>query len=644
MKKRILAVLFSLLAVGMLLSAAGAQEPGETVTGYFPEVKYLRPNMVASADVLETIPAFQIVSIRVVKGFWGEYTSGSGVTGYLYFKEIRPVPEPVPCEPYAAYCPERQALRTLPESNQKTERRLEASQLITVDGSAKGFLHVQLPDGESGYVPAGTVSKAVFKPKKVEALRFCVGEETPALEMPLFGAAVLDQVHPGMVLDTREVCGDFYVLRGEDGTPAYVWKGAARKWSATDTEQNAFFKLPVISGKKGDLKPEEVYAKARITAERAELCRTEGDSLFLSAGDSVYVYSRFGGFCGVRSRQVFGYVRQEDLEIQDRAALAEQLRTLDLSGAKVERNPYLDQALPLLEEGNSFLLRYNAITGADLTPLFPLGLPYFWGGRNYKAITERWPEYTVREDWQSSSGGHYVKGHFYIYGFDCIGLVRHVAAKAGYPVPGDSVSGLGEDSFCLSGHHIWCSARHPLPEDWAEAAAAMEVGDILLLHYPGTHAMMYIGTLRDYGYTAEQLPLLADALDYPLMIQSGSNPYCYFRFKNMLDHQKSGFFAKAEPPDGGASVAILGVDRDRAEMIIEYMDEETRSACFEVEGTCVTAFSFRNVRDYFIYRETVPAEAESPAPDREAGALAEEGDPLPEETDAAGGDEPAGES
>ena len=117
--------------------------------------------------------------------------------------------------------------------------------------------------------------------------------------------------------------------------------------------------------------------------------------------------------------------------------------------------------------------------------------------------------------------------------------------------------------------------------------------------------MMYIGTLRDYGYTEEQLPALAGALDYPLMIQSGSNPYCYFRFKNFLEETEDPFFKKAEPPDGGASVCILGPARDDAEMIIDYMD--TASACFEVEGSCVTVFGFRNIRDYFFYRETPPA-------------------------------------
>ena len=631
MKKRAIIGILGLICFLSLLCAAGAEQGAETVTGYFRENKFLRPKMEPSRDVLDTIPGYTVVTVRPIANDWGETTSERGITGYIYYKDILPLPKDKPCTPYAAYCAERQALRTLPEGGQQTERRLEASTLITVDGVNGSFLHVTLPDGEAGYVPKSTVSRAVFKPKKVDALLFCVGEEADALEMPLFGAAAVFPVTPGTAYRTEAVCGDFYVLRGEDGAAAYVWKGIARKWSATDTAQQSFFQKPVITGKRGNLTPEAVYGKGLVNDGGAELLRTAGEAIPLSAGESVYVYAAFGGFYGVRGRQVFGYVRQADVTIPDRAEWVARILNTDLSGATITRNEYLDQALPLLEEGNAFLLRYNAITGADLEPVFPLGVPYFWGGRSYAAITERWPGYTVREDWQDSSGGHYLKGHFYVYGFDCIGLVKHVCAKSGHRIVGDSVSGLGADAFCLSGHHIWCSARNPLPDDWAEAAAAMEIGDILLLHYPGTHAMMYIGTLRDYGYTEEQLPALAGALDYPLMIQSGSNPYCFFRFKNFLDQEKTGIFAKAEPPDGGASVCILGLGRDDAEMIIEYMDEDTSSACFEVEGTCITTLSFRNVRDYFIYRETAPVTEKAQEEPVEAPAVPED----PEEAESA---------
>lgn len=607
MKNRMTArILVLIAAMALMLAAGGAEETGETVTGYFRTNKNLRPRMEASKESLESIPAYTVMTIRVVRGYWGEYTSERGITGYIFFQEIVPVPEYTPCEPFPAYCKERQSLRSLPEGGQKSEKRIEAGQLITVDGEWQRYYHVRLADGETGYVMQKTVSKADFTLKQTDMQFFCVAEAAAAMEMPLVDAKEVFSVMPGTIYRTNEVCGDYYVLRTEAGDPAYVWKGNARKLSATDAMQQSFFQTPVMSGQKGKIRPEDVYRKGVIKRDGATLYRTEGEDLALAEGESVYVYASYGGFCGVRGRKVFGYVLQEDVELLDRAAMTEQIRALDLSGAKIVRNEFLDVALPLLEEGNPFLLRYNVITGAELEPLFPLGMPYFWGGRNYRAITEKWPEYTVREDWQSS-GGYYLKGNFYVYGFDCIGLVKHVYAKSGHAI-GDSVSGLGEYDYCRTKHHVWCSRCSPLPEDWTEAAARMQVGDLLLLHYPGTHAMMYIGTLRDWGYTEEQVPALAEALDYPLMIQSGGNPYCYFRFKNMLDNATEKRFQGVLPPDGGASICIVGLERDNAEFTIEYL--ERTAGCFEVEGACVTTFSFRNVRDYFIYRIT-PVEQES---------------------------------
>ena len=39
--------------------------------------------------------------------------------------------------------------------------------------------------------------------------------------------------------------------------------------------------------------------------------------------------------------------------------------------AQVERAPVLDAAFSLLEEDNIFLLRYNALTGAEIEARFP---------------------------------------------------------------------------------------------------------------------------------------------------------------------------------------------------------------------------------------------------------------------------------
>ena len=56
------------------------------------------------------------------------------------------------------------------------------------------------------------------------------------------------------------------------------------------------------------------------------------------------------------------------------------------AGVSAERSRALELALSMLEEGNPFLVRYNAENGTDIAARFPLGCPYFWGGRNVKNI------------------------------------------------------------------------------------------------------------------------------------------------------------------------------------------------------------------------------------------------------------------
>lgn len=270
----------------------------------------------------------------------------------------------------------------------------------------------------------------------------------------------------------------------------------------------------------------------------------------------------------------------------------------NLSETIVTRNDYLDKAFAMLEEKNSFLLRYNAITGAGIQSLFPQGVPYFWGGRSYNVLRELYPEYNTLAAWQSSPL-YYRQGTLYLYGFDCVGFVKAVCSLAKRPVSRNFYE-LFAWEYCNDGYHIWCKSDHPMPEDWTCVAEKLEIGDILVVYHPGMHVMMYIGTLRDYGYTEKQIPYLADYLDYPLMIQCGEDPMCYIRFSQYINTSENERIQKATPPDGGVSICIIGVSVEDAEYIIRspHMDYH----CFFVEGSCVNLFDFDRVTDYIVYR------------------------------------------
>ena len=140
----------------------------------------------------------------------------------------------------------------------------------------------------------------------------------------------------------------------------------------------------------------------------------------------------------------------------------------------------------------------------------------------------------------------------------------------------------------------------PMPQDWAAMAQKLIPGDILVIRHPGTHVMMYIGTLRSYGYTEKQLPSLAAYLDHPLMIHCGGNPRGVENFTRIIRTTADRRTAAANPPDGGVALALLGVPAQAA----DYMETACGIdyPCFDVEGCCVTAFDFSTVSWYVWYR------------------------------------------
>ena len=583
-----------------LPSLAGTPpEPGTVVTGYFTDMKYLRPAMKATWENVDRIPAYTMIEITVVQGYWGEAVSEKGVKGYINFQDMRPAPAPEPCEPWQGYCTEKAPFRAFPEIKLEAEEFLRPQRLLVVNGTLDYFYHVTLADGRSGYVLQKSVKKAEFHAEKVQEKRFCVGRETPVREYPLDGAAEIGRLSPGEIYVTDSQTGDYYVV-SVNGAAGYIYKGSLKIWARSPGSGILFFRDARLQGKRDDEEAKVLCAQAAVGDAGAVLHGKPGKSVSLSPDEKIYVYAVYGGFCGVSCDAGYGYVREDAVRIMDREAMLAEIRGKDLSGASLRASPFLDQALAMLEEGNPFLLRYCALTGADVRALFPLGVPYFWGGRGYNVLTERWPEYTVREAWQSSLV-YYHKGTNYVFGFDCIGFVKNVYRLAGFPIS-DTVESLGEKEYCEA-HHVFCSDRRPVGKNWAETAKSLRAGDLLYVHHPNPHAMIYIGTLRDWGYTAEQLPALANALDDPLMIQCGENPSCHFRFRDLLSQQQSGLLADAEPTDGGVCVCIIGPKKKEAEQVVEAHGVKCR--CFDVEGACVTLFDFNAVKSYFVYRPTI---------------------------------------
>ena len=214
----------------------------------------------------------------------------------------------------------------------------------------------------------------------------------------------------------------------------------------------------------------------------------------------------------------------------------------------VKRSAVLDAALSLLEEGNPFLLRYNALTGAAVRARLPYGVPYLYGGQAESHVFAKEPDYVVQEAWVNSPI-YYRAGVKYIYGFDCYGYVKWVWKEAGLgslPTAREMLNDVGQSVFN--------SAVRPMPA-FSGLASSLRPGDLLVTE---GHIAIFLGTLRQFGYTAEEAPELAPWLDWPLVIHSTVHAGVSDHFAHLIETglQK---YRTATVTDGGVGVSLLGV-------------------------------------------------------------------------------------
>ncbi|MBR5961546.1 MAG: C40 family peptidase [Clostridia bacterium] len=239
------------------------------------------------------------------------------------------------------------------------------------------------------------------------------------------------------------------------------------------------------------------------------------------------------------------------------------------SAGIADRYHVLDVALSMLEEGNPFLKRYNEDTGAEIESRFPLGCPYYWGGRHVDKILEKvYPE---------QGSDYYQTDRQYLYGLDCAGYTRWITEQMGY-TPHDSISNLLNRSK-YKDYVIYKAAK----KTGTQRVEELSIGDILCIEHPdgGYHCAMFIGTLLDFGYTARALPKeLRPYLHHPLLIHcTGSSDY-YERYRAYLEEQGD---TTTQPPYGGVVVTLLdAATEDAPSRTPAVLDLET--PCFDLEG------------------------------------------------------------
>lgn len=259
----------------------------------------------------------------------------------------------------------------------------------------------------------------------------------------------------------------------------------------------------------------------------------------------------------------------------------------------VKQDPLLDAAFSMLEVGNPFLDAYNEITGAGVEPYFAYGLPYFFGGtydyvaKGQQHLFSRAPEYAKRSCWEQTK--FYDKNKVYLYGLDCSGYTRWIYNEVGWPRH-DTLSGMiNEYGKYAKKNHVYSHRKGKEMPPYEELAETLQLGDLLVVKPKegGRHVMMFIGTLRDYGFTAETAPTLAAYLDYTLVIHCGPNPMYGTRMQQYLDeHADDPYYDNVNIPNGGVCVSLIGVPVEEAEY--QVVDSNTTYYCFDLNGYPLT--------------------------------------------------------
>ena len=216
------------------------------------------------------------------------------------------------------------------------------------------------------------------------------------------------------------------------------------------------------------------------------------------------------------------------------------------ASALVEWSLELNAAFSMLEEGNPFLTRYNEITGAGVEARYALGLPYMFGGKDFENLMLVW--------YATETTKNFIEGKRYLYGFDCSGFTNWINFESGKPQH-DSLEQMITNRGLYRSNQLNMKG---IPFDLLYQE--LQVGDFLVANAGGRHIMMYIGTMEDFGYTAEDAPELQNYLTYPLFVHCGLCPPYAERYQTYIDANG----LNCNTTDGGVAITITGMPVNEA--------------------------------------------------------------------------------
>ena len=203
---------------------------------------------------------------------------------------------------------------------------------------------------------------------------------------------------------------------------------------------------------------------------------------------------------------------------------------------KVSYNMLYEASLSMLEAGNTFVDHYDETACSLMDVSLPNGVPYYYaGGSEDKFLRRFFPSTTTR---------YYQDSHMYLCGLDCVGMTHLVYEKCGlerHPSISDLLFyGIGSSLL-----------KNNDPMRWP---AFLKPGDLIAVKHGTFHIMMYLGTLRQFGWKERDAGEAVNLLDAPLVIHCGGSPFYYERYQKYIEEMG---YKNTLPPDGGVTVSVI---------------------------------------------------------------------------------------
>lgn len=231
----------------------------------------------------------------------------------------------------------------------------------------------------------------------------------------------------------------------------------------------------------------------------------------------------------------FGFhIREDSVSLQLTFRTSSDLPLFPLD--RIQDRPFYEAALTMLEEGNPFIEYYDETAESLIAASLPLGVPYYYAGRTEEKFLNRYYPRTITN--------YYRPDRMYFCGLDCAGMTRLIFEKCNMEQHPTIIAMLarGIGSAALKNRD---------PHDWP---ALLLPGELFCVDHGTYHVMMYLGTLRQFGWTEADAGEAAPLLDEPLVIHCGGNPFYYDRYLALI--QEKGY-RNTYPPDGGVTVSVI---------------------------------------------------------------------------------------